>query len=273
MHWGMLQSIVIVGLLHAGQPVVAATRTAVDYDALARAVTDIESGGNPYAVGLAGERGLMQIKSGTWRDMTRTLFGGPVDFERAFDPRLNQLVGRTYLQHLGERLAARPERLRDDIVRLIAASYNRGPGAIESAGFATRNLRADARDYVNRVCNLYAVYVGDQPVMASTWPAPDDAASFSAPVHAAPEAAETGPVRGASRSFRGAALRDAPDGPPASVGALLHMAWTALPFSLLCAFCVIYGEERMARRLAQVPSPYARVAARLMRESRRLARR
>ena len=41
---------------------------------LVDAIIQIESNGDATKVGRHGERGLMQIKAGTWRDMTTRLF-------------------------------------------------------------------------------------------------------------------------------------------------------------------------------------------------------
>ena len=64
---------------------------------LVDAIIQIESNGDAQKVGRHGERGLMQIKSGTWRDMTTRLFGAPISFDQAFDPALNRRVGTAYL--------------------------------------------------------------------------------------------------------------------------------------------------------------------------------
>ena len=67
---------------------------------LVDAIIAVESQGDPRCVGRAGERGLMQIKRETWREMTRELFGRALSFQQAFDPAINRRVGRAYLARL-----------------------------------------------------------------------------------------------------------------------------------------------------------------------------
>ena len=60
-------------------PAAATAEAALDAeqnaDRLVDAIIQIESNGDPRKVGRHGERGLMQLKSGTWHDMTVRLFG------------------------------------------------------------------------------------------------------------------------------------------------------------------------------------------------------
>jgi soluble lytic murein transglycosylase-like protein len=79
-------------------PVVEKARAGID--SLVDAIVQVESGGQARMVGRAGERGLMQIKRETWGDMTRSLFGRPVAFDKAFNPGMNRQVGAAYLAYL-----------------------------------------------------------------------------------------------------------------------------------------------------------------------------
>ena len=52
-------------------------------------IIQIESSGNPKAVGSSGERGLMQIMRNTWHDSTTRIYGIPISFDKAFKPKEN----------------------------------------------------------------------------------------------------------------------------------------------------------------------------------------
>src|ERR1051325_2975068 len=58
----------LISVAGVAEPI-RAEEAKIDYAALVRAITAVESGGNPRAIGLAGERGLMQIKLSTWREI------------------------------------------------------------------------------------------------------------------------------------------------------------------------------------------------------------
>ena len=128
---------------------------------LIEAVIQIESGGDPLKIGRHGERGLMQIKAGTWRDMTIRLFGKPLPFDRAFEPALNRRIGTAYLAFLQERLLPRQAEWRADERALLLAAYNAGPGRLAESGFNLSRMPAQTRDYVARASALHDAYLGD----------------------------------------------------------------------------------------------------------------
>ena len=134
------------------QAVVDAERNAAR---LVDAIIQIESNGNPRKVGRHGERGLMQIREGTWRDMTVRLFGAPLPFDRAFEPALNRRVGTAYLAYLQESLLARQAEWKSDERALLLAAYNAGPGRLRAAGYDLRRMPAQTRDYVGRAGALH----------------------------------------------------------------------------------------------------------------------
>ena|ERR1043166_1453990 len=144
---------------------VAAEDIKIDYPALIRAITAVESGGNPRAVGLAGERGLMQIKLATWREITKKEFGERIPFARAFEPELNQQVGQAYLQHIASLLEQNKEKINDMFLAVLVASYHCGPNCLEAVGFSTRRLSPQAREYVERVLNLHGIYSSESKVL------------------------------------------------------------------------------------------------------------
>ncbi len=129
---------------------------------LVDAIIQIESQGNPRLVGRHGERGLMQIKAGTWRDMTTRLFGHPLPFDQAFDPALNRRVGTAYLAFLQESLLPRRAEWKADERSLLLAAYNAGPARLHRSGFSLSRLPRQTLDYVERASTLHDFFLGDQ---------------------------------------------------------------------------------------------------------------
>jgi hypothetical protein len=128
---------------------------------LVDAIIVIESNGDPQKVGRHGERGLMQIRAGTWRDMTARMFGQPLPFDRAFEPGLNRRVGTAYLAYLQEKLLPRRPEWKADERSLLLAAYNGGPGRLRKAGFDPRRLSHQTRDYVERTSAIHDVLLAD----------------------------------------------------------------------------------------------------------------
>lgn len=126
---------------------------------LVDAIIQIESKGDARKVGRHGERGLMQIRAGTWRDMTIRLFGEPRPFDQAFDPDLNRRVGTAYLAFLQEGLLPRQAEWKSDERTLLLAAYNAGPGRLRAAGFDLDRMPDQTRDYVERASALHDAYV------------------------------------------------------------------------------------------------------------------
>ncbi len=129
----------------------AAHRTGVNA-ALLRAIIHAESGFNPRALSYKGAQGLMQLMPGTAFEL------GVGD---AFDPAQNILGGARYLATL----------LHDyhGDVRLAAAAYNAGAGAVAKYGGVPPY--AETQVYVKRVALLYSRYskalAGPPPVIAA----------------------------------------------------------------------------------------------------------
>ena len=124
-------------------------------DLLVEAVIQIESGGRADSVGRHGERGLMQIRAATWREVTRRLFGGARPFEQAFDPETNRQVGSAYLEDIGRYLDRHRPRWKSDRRSLLLACYNAGPSRVYRAGFDLARVPASTRDYVARIGALH----------------------------------------------------------------------------------------------------------------------
>ena len=136
-------------------------------DLFVEAVIQIESGGRPDVVGKAGERGLMQIKKETWREVTEILFGRPVRFSRAFEPELNRQVGQAYLRMLCSFLYENQADWKSDMRSLLLASYNAGPTHVREVGFDLRQLPASTQDYVERAMALHDFFLTDAPELTA----------------------------------------------------------------------------------------------------------
>jgi soluble lytic murein transglycosylase-like protein len=135
---------------------------------LVDAMIQVESAGDPTCVGLAGERGLMQIKYGTWELMTPRALGARVDFDQAFDPETNRRVGKAYLAFLQDFLLEHRCYWQDDERTLLLACYNAGPQAVARAGFNFDNLPKSTRSYVDRIEALHDFYLAERaPLLRS----------------------------------------------------------------------------------------------------------
>ena len=104
--------------------------------ALVHAVIDIESGGDPSAISVAGAMGLMQLMPGTARGY------GVAD---AFDPYENIEAGCSYLHDLLGRYKGNLD--------LALAAYNAGPGAVDKYGGVPPY--PETQSYVRNVTSLY----------------------------------------------------------------------------------------------------------------------
>lgn len=128
---------------------------------LVDSVVQIESMGNPRLVGSRGERGLMQIKAGTWSDMTRRVHGSRIPFDRAFEAKLNREIGAAYLAYLQDLLHRNRRLWKADERSLLLACYNAGPERVKQAGFDLRRLPAHTIDYVKRGSALHDAFLAD----------------------------------------------------------------------------------------------------------------
>ncbi|MBE1160449.1 lytic transglycosylase domain-containing protein [Dyella acidiphila] len=116
----------------------ASLESGVD-EALIRAIIHAESAFNPRAMSLKGAQGLMQLMPGTANNM------GVLD---AFDPSQNIRGGARYLSLLLKNF--------NGDVRLTAAAYNAGPGAVQHYNGVPPY--AETQVYVQRVGELLQRY-------------------------------------------------------------------------------------------------------------------
>jgi soluble lytic murein transglycosylase-like protein len=100
---------------------------------LVRAVVQVESAYNPYAVSPKGAQGLMQLMPATARRF------GVVN---AFDPEQNIRAGVAYLRELLDRYG------NDE--QLALAAYNAGPGAVDRYGETVPPYR-ETQNYVSKI--------------------------------------------------------------------------------------------------------------------------
>ncbi|MCS6770658.1 MAG: lytic transglycosylase domain-containing protein [Kiritimatiellae bacterium] len=133
-------------------------------DLLVESIIQLESSGDPSKIGSRGERGLMQIMSRTWAEVTARHFGRRIPFSSAFDPELNRRVGAAYLSDLQAFLARHRSRWKADERALLLACYNAGPERVRAAGFDIRRLPASTRDYVQRGVALHEALLEDHNI-------------------------------------------------------------------------------------------------------------
>ena len=110
-------------------------------EALIRAVMEVESDYNRYAVSGAGARGLMQLMPGT---------AAVLGVKNTWDPRQNIQAGTRYLKNLLKRFSGNLE--------LSLAAYNAGTSAVLRYG--TVPPYPQTQNYVKKVTRLYRSYAG-----------------------------------------------------------------------------------------------------------------
>lgn len=117
---------------------------APDRDSFLRAVAEVETGGNPRAVGRRGERGLYQFSFGTWQRYTAQ------PFHSAHDPIIAHDIAVRHFEWLQDQLRAGG---RKPTAFQLAVAWNSGLNRALSGRYPK-----STRDYAGRVANLSEVY-------------------------------------------------------------------------------------------------------------------
>jgi soluble lytic murein transglycosylase len=110
-------------------------------EALVRAVIEVESDYNRYAMSSSGARGLMQLMPETARVL---------GVSNVWDPRQNIHAGTAYLKRFIKQFAGNKE--------LALAAYNAGPNAVIEYGQIPPYPQTE--NYVRKVMRLYRGYAG-----------------------------------------------------------------------------------------------------------------
>ena len=110
-------------------------------EALIRAVMEVESDYNRYAISSAGARGLMQLMPQTAQQL---------GVRNVWDPRQNVHAGTAYLKRCIRRFSGNME--------LALAAYNAGPNAVVQYGQVPPYPQTV--NYVSKVMRLYRDYSG-----------------------------------------------------------------------------------------------------------------
>lgn len=108
------------------------------------AMIQIESGGNPFAIGGTSDFGLLQITQPALTDFNKRFGVSWTLFDIWIDPRRNIQVGTWYLSWLQEQF--------NNDMRLAVSAYNQGIGNVKANTFKL--------DYWNKVNAVYQEITG-----------------------------------------------------------------------------------------------------------------
>ena len=120
-------------------------------------IIQVESGGNPNAIGSSGEIGLMQISSIVLKEHNYCLQKqkGEIDTESGgweskhlFNPEINKLIGTWYLHRLHEHYNC-------NTIEKILAGYNYGPTALKKVNYDISRCPRSVRRYIKKVKEVY----------------------------------------------------------------------------------------------------------------------
>lgn len=139
--WALVAATIVTGLLVPSQSR-AATPAPLDRDLFLRAIGEVETGGNPRAVGSRGERGIFQFSRRTWQQYTTR------SFSEAHVPSVAIGVAERHFDWLHEGIVRNG---REPTPYLLAAAWNAGLTRALSG-----NLPRATRDYALRVSNIVA---------------------------------------------------------------------------------------------------------------------
>ena len=122
-----------------------------DWDKLVRVVIQVESGGDPHAVGSNNDVGLMQITPIVLKEynQNKKLYNlGYYSIGHLYNPSINVKIGTWYLKRLYHYYKC-------STIEQIAMSYNGGITRARKNGFDLKKMPKSTQRYVKRVIKLY----------------------------------------------------------------------------------------------------------------------
>ena len=135
----------------------AAETTASERETFLRAIAEVETGGNPRAIGRRGERGMFQFTRTTWRLHSKRAFAD------AHIPSVSFDVAAQHYEWLHNGLIRNG---RTPTPYLLAAAWNAGLSRVVNG-----QLPRSSRDYASRVVNIVSVTKPSIPVAIAIEPA------------------------------------------------------------------------------------------------------
>ena len=136
----------------------------ISMEAVVDVIIQMESGGDATKVGEDGARGLMQIREPVWHHICKSYFGTDLDFDLAFDPAFNRLVGTACLVYVMEYIHDRTQYEDKSLLPLTLAGYRGGLSQLQKSSFRMYNLPPDVQGYASKGAKLYEVI--SSPIMA-----------------------------------------------------------------------------------------------------------
>lgn len=145
----MLKKLITITAMFIGAFSAFAGDVPLDKVALVKSIGEVETGGQYWRIGAAGERSTYQIKSSTWYRHSK------VPFWRASQKSYQAEAARVASCYIDELQQDVDRDGRSITAKNIALRWNAGPNRT--------NFRAKTISYANRVSNLYVVYKEQEP--------------------------------------------------------------------------------------------------------------
>jgi hypothetical protein len=147
---GKLGACALAGVMSLSMAQTASASSQPDFDksAFLSAIAEVETGGNPRAVGRQGERGLYQFRSGVWKQYTSR------SFFQAHNPDVSYGVAVKHFDWLYDGFVRNG---RQPTAFMMAAAWNSGLNRALSG-----RLPSGTRSYAQRVANIITVSEAQQ---------------------------------------------------------------------------------------------------------------
>lgn len=122
----------------------------INWDNLAEAVIEIESGGDPNAVSPAGAIGLMQITPIVVKEWNscQSSKENMIEMDYLYNPKINKMIGEWYLLRLSTKYGC-------DTIEEVLAAYNGGITRLRRNNWDISKMPKETRDYVRKVIAEY----------------------------------------------------------------------------------------------------------------------